>query len=136
LPLVVHARDADDDIAAILAEERARGGEFPFLMHCFSSGPDLARRAVAMGGYISFSGILTFPKSSDLRALAAELPEDRLLVETDAPYLAPAPLRGKRNEPGLVVHTARVLAEARGVTPDRIAEVTTANFFRLFRKAA
>ena len=136
LPLVVHARDADDDIASILAEERARGGEFPFLMHCFSSGPDLARRAVAMGGYISFSGILTFPKSTELRALAAELPEDRPLVETDAPYLAPAPVRGKRNEPGLVVHTARVLAEARGVTPERMADVTTANFFRLFRKAA
>ncbi|MCX7686099.1 MAG: TatD family hydrolase [Acetobacteraceae bacterium] len=136
LPLVVHARDADADIAAILAEERARGGEFPFLMHCFSSGPELARQAVAMGGYISFSGILTFPKSGELRALAAELPEDRLLLETDAPYLAPVPLRGKRNEPALVVHTARVLAEARGVTPERIAGITTANFFRLFRKAA
>jgi TatD DNase family protein len=136
LPLVVHARDADEDIAAILAEERARGGAFPFLMHCFSSGPELARRAVAMGGYVSFSGILTFPKSGALRALAAELPEERLLVETDAPYLAPAPLRGTRNEPALVVHTARVLAEARGVAPERMAEITTANFFRLFRKAA
>jgi TatD DNase family protein len=136
LPLVVHARDADEDIAAILAEERARGGAFPFLMHCFSSGPELARRAVAMGGHVSFSGILTFPKSGALRALAAELPEERLLVETDAPYLAPVPLRGKRNEPALVVHTARVLAEARGVTPERIAGITTANFFRLFRKAA
>jgi TatD DNase family protein len=105
-------------------------------MHCFSSGPELARRAVAMGGYVSFSGILTFPKSGALRALAAELPEERLLVETDAPYLAPAPLRGTRNEPALVVHTARVLAEARGVAPERMAEITTANFFRLFRKAA
>lgn len=136
LPLVVHARDADADIAAILEEERGRGGAFPFLMHCFSSGAELARRAVAMGGYISFSGILTFPKSGELRALAAELPEERLLVETDAPYLAPVPLRGKRNEPALVAHTARVLAEARGVTPERIASVTTDNFFRLFKKAA
>jgi TatD DNase family protein len=136
LPLVVHARDADEDIAAILAEERERGGAFPFLMHCFSSGPDLARRAVEMGGTISFSGILTFPKSSELRALAAELPEDRVLVETDAPYLAPVPLRGKRNEPALVAHTARVLAEARAVTPERMADITTENFFRLFRKAA
>jgi TatD DNase family protein len=136
LPLVVHARDADEDIAAMLERETARGGGFPFLMHCFSSGPELARRAVALGGYVSFSGILTFPKSNDLRALAAELPEDRLLVETDAPYLAPVPLRGKRNEPALVVHTARVLAEARGLTPERMAEITTANFLRLFQKAA
>lgn len=136
LPLVVHARDADEDIAAMLEQETARGGVFPFLMHCFSSGAELARRAVALGGYVSFSGILTFPKSGELRALAAELPEDRLLVETDAPYLAPVPLRGKRNEPALVAHTARVLAEARGVTPERIAGITTANFLRLFRKAA
>jgi TatD DNase family protein len=136
LPLVVHARDADEDIAAMLERETARGGGFPFLMHGFSSGPELARRAVALGGYVSFSGILTFPKSSDLRALAVELPEDRLLVETDAPYLAPVPLRGKRNEPALVVHTARVLAEARGLTPERMAEITTANFLRLFQKAA
>lgn len=136
LPLVVHARDADADIAAILEEERERGGAFPFLMHCFSSGPELARRAVALGGYVSFSGILTFPKSAELRALAAELPEERLLVETDAPYLAPVPLRGKRNEPAFVAHTAAVLAAARGVTPERIADITTANFFRLFRKAS
>jgi TatD DNase family protein len=136
LPLVIHARDADDDISAILEEETGRGGAFPFLMHCFSSGAALAHRAVALGGHVSFSGILTFPKSHDLRALAAELPENRLLVETDAPYLAPVPLRGKRNEPALVAHTARMLAEARGVTAERIAEITTANFFRLFRKAA
>ncbi len=91
---------------------------------------------MALGGYVSFSGILTFPKSAELRALAAELPEERLLVETDAPYLAPVPLRGKRNEPAFVAHTAAVLAAARGVTPERIAEITTANFFRLFRRAS
>ena len=134
LPLVVHARDADADIAAILAEERA-GGAFDFLLHCFSSTPELAEKAVEMGGYISFSGILTFPKSAELRELAARLPEDRLLVETDAPYLAPVPLRGKRCEPAYTAHTARVLAEARGISPERLAEITTANFHRLFPKA-
>lgn len=135
LPMVIHARDADADCARILAEERA-GGAFPFLMHCFSSTPELAEKAVEMGGYISFSGILTFPRSAELRALAARLPEDRLLVETDAPYLAPAPLRGQRCEPAHTAHTARALAAARGVSPERIAEVTTANFLRLFKKAA
>jgi TatD DNase family protein len=135
LPICIHARDADADCARILAEERA-GGAFSFLMHCFSSGAELAEKAVEMGGYISFSGILTFPKSGELRALAARLPEDRLLVETDAPYLAPVPFRGQRCEPAHTVHTARVLAETRGVSPERIAEITTANFLRLFRKAA
>lgn len=135
LPLVIHARDADDDIAAILAEERA-GGEFAFLLHCFSSTPALAEAAIAMGGFISFSGILTFPRSTELRELAARLPEDRLLVETDAPYLAPVPFRGKRCEPGYTALTAKVLAEARGVAPEEIAAATTANFHRLFTKAA
>lgn len=135
LPLVVHARDADDDIASILEEERA-GGSFAFLLHCFSSTPALADAAIAMGGFISFSGILTFPRSAELRELAARLPADRLLVETDAPYLAPVPFRGKRCEPGYTALTAKVLAEARGVSPEEIAATTTANFHRLFTKAA
>jgi TatD DNase family protein len=136
LPLAIHARQADSDILAILEEERAAGGPFEFLLHCFSSGRALAERAVEMGGYVSFSGILTFPKSPEIREIAADLPEDRLLVETDAPYLAPVPVRGKRCEPAYVAHTAKVLAEVRGVSGARIEEITTANFFRLFRKAA
>ena len=136
LPLAIHARDADDDIAAILAEERAGGGGFAFLLHCFSSGRRLAERAITMGGYISFSGILTFPKSNELRDIAAGLPLDRLLVETDSPYLAPTPFRGKRNEPAHTVHTARVLAEVRELTPEALAAQTTANFRALFGKAA
>jgi len=134
LPLVIHARDADDDIAAILAEERAAGGDFPALLHCFSSTRALAERVVADGGYVSLSGILTFPRSEDLRAIVADLPEDRLLVETDSPYLAPAPLRGKRNEPAWVAHTAAVLARVRGWDVARTAEITTANFMRLFSR--
>jgi TatD DNase family protein len=136
LPLAIHARQADEDIIRILREEREAGGGFDFLLHCFSSGAELARQAVAMGGYVSFSGILTFPKSPELRAIAAELPADRLLVETDSPYLAPVPLRGKRCEPAYVAHTARVLAEARGLGGAEIEALTTANFRRLFRKAA
>ena len=136
LPLAIHARDADDDIARILAEERAGGGDFKFLLHCFSSGRRLAEAAVTMGGYISFSGILTFPKSHELRAIAADIPLDRLLVETDSPYLAPVPFRGKRNEPAHTVHTAKVLAEIRGLTPDALAELTTRNFRTLYEKAA
>lgn len=135
LPLAIHAREADADIARILAEERA-GGAFPFLLHCFSSTPQLADQAVEMGGYISFSGILTFPKSTELRAVAARLPEDRLLLETDSPYLAPVPLRGKRCEPGFTAHTAKVLAECRGVSLEEIGRITTANFHRLYPKAA
>jgi len=134
LPLAIHARQADEDIIGILREEREAGGSFDFLLHCFSSGPELARQAVAMGGYISFSGILTFPKSLELRALAAELPEERLLVETDSPYLAPVPLRGKRCEPAYVAHTAKVLAEARGISGAAVEALTTANFLRLFPK--
>jgi TatD DNase family protein len=135
LPLCIHARQADDDVLSILREEHGQGGAFPFLLHCFSSGPELARQAVALGGYISFSGILTFPKSPELRALAAELPADRLLVETDSPYLAPVPLRGKRCEPGYVVHTAKVLAEARSLGMAALTALTGANFRRLFTKA-
>jgi len=136
LPLVIHARQADDDILAILREERDAGGSFDFLLHCFSSGRALAEQAVVMGGYVSFSGILTFPKSQEFRDIARDLPADRLLVETDAPYLAPVPFRGKRCEPGMVAHTARVLAEVRALAPEALAELTTANFHRLFRKAA
>lgn len=133
LPLVIHAREADADIARILEEESGKG-TFPFVLHCFTGGPDLARRGVALGGYVSFSGILTFKTGAPLREIAAQLPEDKILVETDAPYLAPGPWRGKRNEPSYVVETARVLAESRAVTPDIIATATTANFFRLFNK--
>src|SRR6202521_3120981 len=133
LPLVIHSRDADDDMARILEEESGKGA-FPAVLHCFTGGRELARRAVALGLYISFTGILTFKKSDDLRAIASGLPADRVLVETDAPYLAPGRWRGKRNEPAYVTEIARVLAETRGVTPDAIAAVTPANFFRLFSK--
>lgn len=136
LPLAIHARDADDDVAAILRDERERGGEFAFLLHCFSSGRALAEAAVAMGGYVSFSGILTFPRSTELREIARSLPADRLLVETDAPYLAPVPHRGQRNEPAFVARTAAVLAEVRGMAPDALAALTTANFRRLFARTA
>jgi len=136
VPLAIHARDADDDIAAILHDERDSGGEFAFLLHCFSSSRRLAEAGIALGGYVSFSGILTFPKSSELRDIARDIPTERLLVETDAPYLAPVPLRGKRNEPAYVAHTARVLADIRGMTPEALADLTTANFRRLFPKAA
>jgi len=135
VPLAIHARDADGDIAQILTEERG-DGPFDFLLHCFSSGRALAETAVALGGYISFSGILTFPKSHELREIAVDIPADRLLVETDSPYLAPVPYRGKRNEPGWVAHTAAVLAGVRGMTPEALADLTTANFRRLFAKAA
>jgi TatD DNase family protein len=133
LPLVIHAREADDDVAKILREE-TRKGAFPAVLHCFTGGRDLAQRAVALGLFVSFTGILTFKKSDELRAIAAELPADRILVETDAPYLAPGRHRGKRNEPAFVVETARVLAETRKVTFEEIARQTTENFFRLFSK--
>jgi TatD DNase family protein len=135
LPLVIHAREADEDIAAILEEETGKGA-FPFVLHCFSSGLDLARRGLALGGYISFSGILTFRNAVTIQEAAKLAPADRILVETDAPYLAPVPHRGQPNEPAHVLHTARKLAELRGVTLAAIAETTTANFHRLFAKAA
>jgi TatD DNase family protein len=133
LPLVIHAREADDDVATILTEETGKGA-FPFVLHCFSSGPALARTGVALGGYVSFSGILTFKNSIELREIATQVPRDRLLVETDAPYLAPLPFRGKRNEPAYVTKTAAVLASTIGVSEPEIADITTANFFRLFSK--
>ena len=133
LPLVIHSRDADEDMARILTEETEKGA-FPALLHCFSSGRDLALTGIDLGLYVSFSGILTFKRSEELRAIAAELPADRLLVETDAPYLAPQPWRGKRNEPAYVAHTNKVLAEARDVPEDEMARQTTENFFRLFSR--
>jgi TatD DNase family protein len=133
LPLIIHARDADADIAGILEEESAKGA-FPFVLHCFTSGPELARRGLALGGYISFSGVLTFKKSDALRDIAMTVPYDRLLVETDAPYLAPEPLRGRANEPAFVVHIAARLAALRGVRQSEMARLTTENFFRVFKK--
>lgn len=133
LPLIVHTRDADQETAEILRSEAGKGG-LSGLLHCFSSGADLAQEAIALGFYISFSGILTFKKAGALRAVAASLPVERLLVETDAPYLAPVPHRGKRNEPAYVAHTAETLAGLRGMSPAALAEVTRANFMRLFKK--
>src|SRR6478609_10324645 len=133
LPLVIHSRAADDDMARILEEETGKGA-FPAVLHCFTGGRDLAQRAIALGLHISFTGILTFKKSDDLRAIAQGLPGDRVLVETDAPYLAPGRYRGKRNEPAFVTETAKVLADTRGITADEVARQTTDNFFRLFRK--
>lgn len=133
LPLVIHAREADDDIAAILEDETGKGA-FTFVLHCFSSGVALARRGLALGGYVSFSGIVTFKNSEELRAIASEVPLDRLLVETDAPYLAPVPHRGRRNEPAYVADTARVLAQVKGMSSETLAAATTENFHRLFTK--
>lgn len=133
LPLVIHARAADDDMAQILEEEAGQGA-FPFLLHCFTAGPDLARRALALGGYISFSGIITFKNAEEIREVARFVPADRYLVETDAPYLAPIPHRGESNEPAYVRHTAEKLAEVRGIGFEQLAAETTANFARLFAK--
>ncbi len=133
LPLVIHSRTADEDTARILEEEMGKGA-FPAVLHCYTGGRELAQRAIALGLYISFTGILTFKKSEELRAIAAALPADRILVETDAPYLAPGRFRGRRNEPAFVTETAKVLAETRGVSFDEIARQTTDNFFRLFSK--
>ncbi len=133
LPLVIHSRDADDDMISILRDEMGKGS-YPAVLHCFSSGRELAERGIEFGHYVSFSGILTFKGSQELRDIAADLPLDRLLVETDAPYLAPTPHRGKRNEPSYVVNTASVLAEAKGVSEEEIWKATTDNFFRLFSK--
>lgn len=133
LPLVIHTRDADADCAAILKAEMGQGS-FPALLHCFTSGRALAETAIELGLYISFSGVLTFKNSVELREIAQALPLSRLLVETDAPFLAPVPHRGKRNEPAFVVDTARVLAEIKGVSEAEIARITTENALRLFAK--
>ncbi len=133
LPLVIHARAADEDMIRILEEETGKGA-FPAVLHCFSSGPELARRGLALGFYLSMSGILTFKASDELRAIAAEAPLDRLLVETDSPYLAPVPHRGKRNEPAFTRFTAEALAGVKGVTLAEIAAATTRNAERLFSR--
>jgi TatD DNase family protein len=133
LPLVIHSRDCDADMTAILREESGKGA-FPAVLHCFTGGRDLAFAAIELGHYVSFNGILSFKRSEDLRVIAAALPADRILVETDAPYLAPLPFRGKRNEPAYMIETAKVLADVRGISVDELARQTTENFFRLFHK--
>jgi TatD DNase family protein len=133
LPLVIHTRDADEDCGRILEEEVAKG-PFAAVLHCYTGGRELAIKAINLGLSISFTGILTFKKSEALRALAAELPADRIMVETDSPYLAPGKFRGKRNEPSYVVEVAKVLAETRGVSLEDISSQTSENFFRLFAK--
>lgn len=134
LPIIVHTRDADEDTIAILQQEHAKG-DFPGLIHCFSSTRKLSDIAQEIGFYISISGIVTFKKADDLRAIVADIPVERLLVETDAPYLAPAPNRGKRNEPAFTAHTATCVADLKGLDSSTFGETTTANFFRLFTKA-
>ncbi|WP_343562543.1 TatD family hydrolase [Kiloniella sp. b19] len=135
LPLVVHTRDADEDTVAIMREEYEKG-EYPAVIHCFTAGRDLAMASLEMGFYISLSGVLTFKSGQPIRDIVRDVPMDRLLVETDSPYLAPIPFRGKRNEPSYVQHTARVLAEVKSVSEEEISRQTTENFFRLFSKAS
>ncbi|MBV9568494.1 MAG: TatD family hydrolase [Hyphomicrobiales bacterium] len=134
LPLVIHAREADGDMIRILTDEMGKGA-FKAVLHCFTSTEKLARIGIDLGFFVSFSGVLTFKKSEELRRIARIVPLERLLVETDAPYLSPEPYRGKRNEPAFVVETARVLATTCGMTFDALSELTTANFLRLFEKA-
>ncbi|KKC34784.1 TatD family hydrolase [Devosia psychrophila] len=133
LPLVIHSRKCDDDMAAILRQETAQG-TFPFLLHCFTASESLARTALDLGGYISFSGIITFRNAEEIREVAKFVPADRYLVETDAPYLAPIPHRGESNEPSFVRHTAEKVAEVRGISLEQLGAETTANFHRLFTK--
>ena len=135
LPIIIHTRDAEADTAAILRDEMAKGG-FPALIHCFTASADFARIVLDLGLTISLSGIVTFKNASDLQAIAAVIPEDRLLVETDAPFLAPVPNRGKVCEPAFVADTARFVAELRGVSPEALAAATSKNFMKLFTKAA
>jgi TatD DNase family protein len=133
LPLVIHAREADADITRILIEETEKGA-FPLVLHCFTSGAELARTGLALGGYVSFSGVVTFKNAESLRDIARDVPLDRLLVETDAPYLAPVPMRGKTNEPAFVAHTAAQLAALKGLSEPDFARLTTENFLRWFDK--
>ena len=135
LPLVIHSRDADDHMEAVLLDE-TRKGPFRAILHCFSSGARLAQAGVELGLFVSFSGIVTFRRSHELRVIAASVPHDRLLVETDAPFLAPEPHRGRRCEPAYTADTARVLAQTLDVPFETLAEITTENFYRLFDKAA
>ncbi|WP_425408792.1 TatD family hydrolase [Hyphococcus sp.] len=134
LPLIIHTRNADNETRDILEREYREGGFTP-LLHCYTGGPALANAALAMGGYISFSGIITFKNAGDVRAIAETAPLDRIIIETDCPYLAPVPYRGRRNEPAYVVHVAEKLAEIKGVSLDEIAHATSNNFFRLFSRA-
>lgn len=134
LPLVIHSRSADVHMEAVLSDEMGQGA-FPFVLHCFTGGADLARRALELGGYISFSGIITFKNAEEIREVAKFVPPDRYLVETDAPYLAPVPHRGGTNEPSYVAHTAAKVAEVRGISLEQLGTETTDNFFRLFSKA-
>ncbi len=134
LPLIIHTRDADDAMRAMLEEANGEG-RFAPLLHCYTGGPQLAEAALELGGYISFSGIITFKNAADVRAIAEATPLERIIIETDCPYLAPVPMRGRRNEPAYVVHVAEKLAEIKGVTLEEIAAITTENFFRLFSKA-
>jgi TatD DNase family protein len=131
LPVIIHTREADDETAMILEEEKA--GETGGVIHCFTGTAELADRALALGFYISFSGIVTFPRAQNIQEVAARMPLDRLLIETDAPFLAPIPHRGKRNEPAFVVEVARKVASLRGTTPEAIGAAALANFKRLFR---
>lgn len=135
LPVIIHTRDAEDDTAAILAEEMGKG-VFPALIHCFTASPAFGERVLALGLFISVSGIITFKSARKLADFATAIPEDRLLVETDSPFLAPVPHRGRTCEPAFVADTTRFLAELRGVSPESLAATTTANFYRLFAKAA
>ena len=135
LPLIVHSRDADDDTVRVLQEEYAQA-PFTGVIHCFTAGPGLAQAALALGFYISLAGVVTFKKAEALRETVRQVPLERLLVETDAPYLAPVPKRGKRNEPAYVVHTAEKLAEIKEIPAEALAQATTENFHRLFAKAA
>jgi TatD DNase family protein len=134
LPLVIHARQADEKTAAILKEEAGQGA-FPFVLHCYTGGMELAKVGLELGGYVSFSGIITFKNAESIREVARMVPDDRFLVETDAPYLAPIPHRGETNEPAYTRHTAEFLASVRSQAPEQVFELSTANFFRLFSKA-
>ena len=133
LPIIIHSRDADDDMADIL-EDEYRKGAYKGVLHCFSSGAKLAERALAIGFYVSFSGIVTFKSAAEIQAVAMNVPDDRILVETDAPFLAPVPKRGQKNEPAYTRHTAEFLAELRGITLEALAETTTQNAKNLFHK--
>ena len=133
LPIIIHARDADEDMAAILEDEYQKG-PYAGVLHCFSSGAALAQRALAIGFYVSFSGIVTFKSAAEIQQVAKTVPEERLLVETDAPFLAPVPMRGKKNEPAFTAHTAQFIADLRGISLEKLAEITTNNALRLFRK--
>lgn len=135
LPLIIHTRDAEEDTAAILTEEMAKGS-FTAVLHCFTGSLDLARKGMDLGLYVSMSGIVTFKNARDLQEVAKAIPSDRLLIETDAPFLAPVPHRGKTCEPAFVADTARFLAELRGEGEEPLAQATTDNFYRLFTKAA